>query len=75
MSSELSPKEGKLLDSMEFHTSVKESALAIGMDPDAASQYLWRIRQKKKKAMKLLNRLREKERKSPLINKSLVVTD
>lgn len=73
MKAELSQKESKLLNSMENHLSIKESALAIGMDPDVASQYLWRIRQKKKKAVLFLAHLREKEKKSPLVNKALVV--
>lgn len=67
----LSGKERALLDSMEKHVSVKEAALAVNFNPDYANQYTENIRGKIESATKFLEDIRQRCRRSRLVDKTL----
>lgn len=71
MSIELSEIERKLLDAMERHSSVKEAALAAGLNPQYANQYTENVRKKIGSATKFLQDVRERTRRSKLVDKIL----
>lgn len=71
MSIELSKKERQLLDSMEKHVSVKEAAIAAGIKEEYANQYNGNVRKKIESATKFLEDIRQRCRRSKLIDKTL----
>jgi len=71
MSLELSPMERKLLDAMEKHTTVKEAAIAAGLNPIYANQYTENIRKKVRAATRFLDDIRNRSKRSRLIDKVL----
>jgi len=71
MSLRLSSKERKLLEEIPRHTTIKEAALAAGINPGHANQYLYRVRKKVRNAEEFLKKVGEMARESKLLKKVL----
>jgi len=69
---ELAKSERNLLDAMERHSTVKEAALSIRMDPGRANQVLYRLRKKIRRAEGFLGDIRRREKQSKLTAKILM---